>query len=144
MKYTLSQAAAATGKNKATIQRAIKSGKISAKKNPSGAYEIDPSELYRVFPAMEQRVAQHTNATARNGVQRGENSHEDSALRRIAELEKELAVAEERKSGIEGQMHHLSETVDDLRKRLDQSENRVTALLSAPPAKRKRFPWWRT
>jgi len=27
-------------------------------------------------------------------------------------------------------MHHLSETVDDLRKRLDQSEGRVTALLS--------------
>jgi len=32
MKYTLSEAASATGKNKATIQRAIKSGKISAPK----------------------------------------------------------------------------------------------------------------
>jgi len=51
-------------------------------------------------------------------------------LQRIAELEKELAVAEERKNGLEGQMNHLSETVDDLRKRLDQSESRVTALLS--------------
>ena len=38
--------------------------------------------------------------------------------------------SEERKRGIEGQMHQLSETVDDLRKRLDQSEGRVTALLS--------------
>jgi len=55
---------------------------------------------------------------------------ETKALHRVAELEKELAVAEERKSGLEGQMHHLSETVDDLRKRLDQSEGRVTALLS--------------
>lgn len=142
MKYTLSQAATATGKNKATIQRAIKSGKISAKKNSSGAYEIDPSELHRVFPATEKRVAQHTNATMRNGAQRDENPYEDSALQRIAELEKELAVTEERKNGIEGQMHHLSETVDDLRKRLDQSESRVTALLSAPP-RRSWLPWRR-
>ena len=48
----------------------------------------------------------------RNGTQPGINSSENSALRRVAELEKELAVAEERKNGIEGQMHHLSETVD--------------------------------
>lgn len=142
MKYTLSQAATATGKNKATIQRAIKSGKISAAKNSSGAYEIDPSELHRIFPATAQRAAQHENATMRNAAKHDGNLSENSALRRVAELEKELAVAEERKNGIEGQMHHLSETVDDLRKRLDQSEGRVTALLSAPP-KRSWLPWRR-
>jgi septal ring factor EnvC (AmiA/AmiB activator) len=130
MKYTLSQAATATGKNKATVQRAIKSGKISASKNSSGAYEIDPSELHRVFPPATQLVAQHPNATIRNKMQQGGKGLENSELQRIAELEKELAVSEERKRGIEGQMHHLSETVDDLRKRLDQSEGRVTALLS--------------
>ena len=59
-----------------------------------------------------------------------EKSPDNSALQRIAELEKELAVAEERKNGLEDQLHHLSDTVDDLRKRLDQSEGRVTALLS--------------
>jgi septal ring factor EnvC (AmiA/AmiB activator) len=126
MKYTLSQAAAATGKNKATVQRAIKGGKISASKNLSGTYEIDPSELHRVFPP----ATQHQNATERNNAQRREKDLGNSELQRIAELEKDLAVAEERKHGIEGQMHHLSETVDDLRKRLDQSEGRVTALLS--------------
>ena len=130
MKYTLSQAAEATGKNKATIQRAIKSGKISAPKNSSGAYEIDPAELHRVFDATAQRVAQHPNATTRNTNVTGRNSPDNNALQRIAELEKELAVAEERKNGLEGQLHHLSETVDDLRNRLDQSEGRVTALLS--------------
>lgn len=31
---------------------------------------------------------------------------------------------------IYAQLHHLSDTVDDLRKRLDQSEGRVTAQLS--------------
>ena len=130
MKYTLSQAAEATGKNKATIQRAIKSGKISAPKNSSGAYEIDPAELHRVFRATTQSVAQHPNATTRNTDVTSGSSSNNSALLRIAELEKELAVIEERKNGLEGQLHHLTETVDDLRKRLDQSEGRVTALLS--------------
>ena len=130
MKYTLSQAAQATGKNKATIQRAIKSGKITASKNTSGAYEIDPAELHRVFDATTQHVAQRPNVTTRNANVTTENPPDNNALQRITELEKELAIAEERKNGIEGQMHHLSETVDDLRKRLDQSEGRVTALLS--------------
>lgn len=130
MKYSLSQAAEATGKNKATIQRAIKSGKISALKNSSGAYEIDPSELHRVFDATPKRTAQKQNATARNTSATDEKLPDNSQLQRIAELEKELAVAEERKTGLEGQLHHLSETVDDLRRRLDQSEGRVTALIS--------------
>ena len=142
MKYTLSQAAEATGKNKATIQRAIKSGKMSAPKNSSGAYEIDPAELHRVFDATPQRVAQHPLATTRNTSATSENLPDSSALQRIAELEKELAVAEERKNGLEGQLHHLTETVDDLRKRLDQSENRVSALLTAPPRK-SWLPWKR-
>jgi len=130
MKYTLSQAAEATGKNKATIQRAIKSGKITALKNVSGAYEIDPAELHRVFDATTQRVAKHSNATTHNTNVTAKSQPDSNTLQRIAELEKELAITEERKNGLEGQMHHLSETVDDLRKRLDQSEGRVTALLS--------------
>ena len=130
MKYTLSDAAAATGKNKATIQRAIKSGKISASKGPSGSYEIDPSELHRVFPIATQRAAQHNNATMRNGAQQEENTSDYNALQRIANLEKELAVMTERKSGLEEQKQHLTETVEDLRKRLDSSEGRIMALLS--------------
>lgn len=77
-----------------------------------------------------QRVVQHPNATTRNTHVTAKNTSDNSALQCIAELEKELAVAEERKNGLEDQMHHLSETVDDLRKRLDQSEGRVTVLLS--------------
>ena len=142
MKYTLSQAAKATGKNKTTIQRAIKRGEISAPKNSSGAYEIDPAELHRVFEITAQRVAQHTNATIRNTSETNENPPDNSVLLRIAELEIELAVAEERKHGLEGQLYHLTETIGDLRKRLDQSENRITALLSAP-TRRSWLPWKR-
>jgi hypothetical protein len=50
MVYTLGEAAKATGKSKATISKAIKSGRISAKKGDTGAFAIDPSELHRVYP----------------------------------------------------------------------------------------------
>lgn len=49
MKHTLGTAAIATGKSKTTIHRAIKSGKLSAFRREDGTFEIDPSELHRVF-----------------------------------------------------------------------------------------------
>ena len=62
MKYTLKQAADASGKDKSTIQRAIKNGRISANINDLGNYEIDPSELHRVF---EPVAAQHGESIAK-------------------------------------------------------------------------------
>src|SRR3954466_12386355 len=46
---TLGQAARLTGLGKTTITRAIKAGKISATRREDGSYEIDPSELSRVY-----------------------------------------------------------------------------------------------
>lgn len=65
MKYTAGQAAKAVGISKATITRALKVGKISGVKDDSGAWVIDPSELYRVFPPVadeppETSVMQHS------------------------------------------------------------------------------------
>lgn len=126
MKYTLSQAATATGKNKATIQRAIKSGKISATKNSSGAYDIDPSELHRIFPATAQRVAQHDIS---NDTQRPDK-HDETLHFKLELLEAER----------ERERDQMQSTIDDLRKRLDRSEDRVAALLPAP-VKRSWLPW---
>ena len=123
MKYTLSQAAEATGKNKTTIQRAIKNGRISASKNDTGAYQIDPSELHRVFPIAT------TQQTESNESQQEATPKETSNLERIVDLEKEVAVLQERNAGLVEQKEQLSETVSDLRKRLDSADGRITALL---------------
>ena len=48
--HTLGMAAKATGLNKSTVLRAIKSGKVSAAKNEHGEWQIDPAELHRVYP----------------------------------------------------------------------------------------------
>lgn len=143
MKYSLSEAAKATGKNKTTIQRAVKSGKISAAKGDSGSYEIDPSELHRVFPpAVAQRDVQHMQS---NNTQQGKFAFSNSNLARVLELEKELAVAHERANGLEAQKDQMADTISDLRKRLDSSESRVTALLADDrPKHRSWWPWQRS
>lgn len=46
---SLREAAKETGKSKSTIQRAITKGRMSATRNDSNEYEIDPAELFRVF-----------------------------------------------------------------------------------------------
>ena len=48
MSYSLAAAAAATGLNKTSILRAIKSGKISGIKDALGRWWIEPAELHRV------------------------------------------------------------------------------------------------
>jgi excisionase family DNA binding protein len=69
MSLTLAEAAEATGLNRSTILRAVKSGKISGSKS-NGTWHIEPAELFRVFePAQakpeEPQLAQiqaHTDA----------------------------------------------------------------------------------
>ncbi len=134
MKYSLSEAAKATGKNKTTIQRAIKNGKISAAKGDGGSYEIDPAELHRVFPpTAAQRDAQHPQS---NDTQQGKFTPDSNLLARVLELEKDLAVACERANGLEAQKVQMADTINDLRKRLDSSESRMTALLADNRPKR--------
>jgi len=48
--YTLGTAAKAAGRTKSAIFKAIQKGRISAKKDDLGRYQIDPAELHRVYP----------------------------------------------------------------------------------------------
>lgn len=50
MAYTLAEAARVTGKSRATLSSAIKSGRIAAVKDAAGTLHIDPAELHRVYP----------------------------------------------------------------------------------------------
>lgn len=122
MKYTLGTAAKATGKAKSTILRSIKSGTISARKTHDGSYEIEPAELHRVFDPI---IAQQVSST--EGSLRDE--HPATLRLRLETLEAER----------ERERHQMQATIDDLRARLDRSEDRVTALLAAPASRRS---WW--
>ena len=49
MLLTLGQAAKLAGKGKTTLTRAIQAGRLSATRREDGSYQIDPSELCRVY-----------------------------------------------------------------------------------------------
>ncbi len=51
---TFGQAAKMTGKSKPTISKAVKDGRISGKKGKDGVFQIEVSELLRVYPAKSE------------------------------------------------------------------------------------------
>src|SRR3954451_20637242 len=62
---SLREAAEQTGVSKSTVFRAIRAGKLSAGRDEGGNFEIDPAELFRVFPP--KSVATSDDRTDRNG-----------------------------------------------------------------------------
>jgi hypothetical protein len=50
MPFTLAEAAQATGVNRSTVLRAIKSDRINGTRDLFGAWSVEPVELHRVFP----------------------------------------------------------------------------------------------
>jgi hypothetical protein len=139
VKYTLGEAAKATGKAKSTILRAIKNGTVSASKGPKGSYQIDPAELHRVFePNGAQNVLRNITQPP---VEQLKHDGGTADLR-LEHVREEL---NREKHERERERDQMQATIDDLRARLDRSEDRVTALLVAPePKRRSWWPWRRS
>ena len=94
MVYTLGEAANAVGKSKATISKAIKTGRISAQKQKNGSYQIDPAELHRVYPPVSSTVESERLETPSETAEKLRESIElelklQAAEKRIAELEED-------------------------------------------------------
>lgn len=125
MEFSLSAAAKAAGKGKSTIHNAIKSGRLSARREEDGTYKIDASELARVFT-----LNVPMNSQLDDPEPLPEPHREGSAVLqvKVAMLQDQLVRERE-----------LSrDTIDDLRKRLDRAEERVHALTYQPPQERPR------
>lgn len=114
MAYTLGEAAKATGKSKATISKAIKSGRISAHKDETGTFHIDPSELHRVYPPTVSSEHKETQTNT------PEKYDSDGVIR---ELQARLEAAHERLSDKDG-------VISDLREDRDKWRQQATALLA--------------
>jgi hypothetical protein len=100
MTYSLKQAGEATGKAKSSILRAIQIGKISATKDANGEWQIDPSELHRVYkpvavnaPVQTQQAQRETQLYERLLADRDQQLAEKD--RQLAILAEQLAAANE-------------------------------------------------
>lgn len=123
MQYSANQAAEATGKNVATITRAIKSGKLSATKDTSGAWQIDGAELSRVYPLRSQSLQAPAMQTYANPTQM-DNSTESNALR------EELAALRERDKLKDTLLENYVSQIADLKEDRDKWRQQATGLLA--------------
>ena len=118
MKYTIGQAAKATGRSKSLISKSIKDGKISATRagtTPTSPMEIDASELFRVYSPVntKKNEQEHTKKTLETP--RGSSE--------IIELRVKLNAAQER--------------IEDLKEDRDQWRLQANRLLASPATQAK-------
>ena len=124
--YTLGEAARAVGKAKSTISRDVKSGKISAARNPDGSVSIDPAELHRVYPA--------TPGTGSGNGQSNDSQPLDKSAATV--WEREIALLRER-------LVDKDDVIEDLRRRLDAEAEERRKLTMVLTDRRPRKRWWR-
>jgi hypothetical protein len=139
MHYTLGTAAKATGKSKPTIQRAIKSGKISAEKDANGDWKIEPVELHRIFqPVTVNDVTE--NADVSNNTLRNVALQErlEAALQRITDKEEQVRLQANQIEDLQKDRDHWRQQatylIDDKRKVEQEKAQEATI----PPTKK----WW--
>ena len=120
MSYTLGEAAIACGKSKSTLSKAIKAGKISAFKNDHGAFEIEPSELFRLYPPTPPPIEQNTIETVEY-----EQNATPKNTSNIEVLQAKLDMANER-------IEELKQDKDKLEIDKEQWRQQATNLLTAP------------
>lgn len=115
---SLSQAAKLTGRSKSTINRAIKTGKISATRHEDGSYSIDPGELSRAFKLEPQEGSERSD-TAPDGTR---------LLERIEALE--------------AMLNREREIAADLKEDRDRWRQQATALLTDQRPTSSALRWW--
>ena len=141
MQYTAGQAAQATGKNIATITRAIKSGKISAQKDASGAWRIEASELHRAFPL-------NTQDLRKPQMQSDASLLQEQCKSQTAALEQELAAMHERVAAQSELLEERANQISDLKEDRDRWRQQAANLLSSsvlkpiPERKIRALRWW--
>lgn len=114
---TLNSAAKAVNRAKATLLKAIKTGRLSAAKDDHGVWMIEPVELYRVYPVGSQPA--DTAQDSDPGQSQRLPGNDYLWRERLADLERERAM--------------MLNTIEDLRRRLDgetEERRRLMATLA--------------
>ncbi len=111
--FTLKQAVEQSKKAKTTLLDAIKSGRLSATKDENGRYQIDPSELFRVYPPTTD-TKQH----------RAILDHTDREILELKLKHSQELLELERKLNSERDLNN------EMARRLENIENKLTLLLT--------------
>lgn len=121
-KLSANRAAKEAGIAKKTLLEALTSKRMSADKNDKGHWQIDPAELFRVFPktsgAGGEKTVSHPPL---------KNSENNALSVEVATLREQLRSAETEKG-------YLNEKIEDLRERAERAEKKEDDLQRLLPA----------
>lgn len=140
MLLTLGQAAKEVGKSKATLSKYIKDGRLSYKDKTDKGYQIDPAELFRVFPA-DKHFRVYGEQSETHDKHHGNSLLEqklESAEERIADLKAQLRKAEEREERLQQQVEKITEMADRQTRLLEAKNEKPTE----KPAQRRKGLFW--
>jgi predicted site-specific integrase-resolvase len=118
MYLTLGEAAKETGKSKATLSKYIKQGRLSVVEKTEAGFQIDPAEIFRVFPKNKQLTGKNEQTPV--------NTYLNTEIRLLREM-----------------LDSKDDVINDLRERLNmESEERrkLTLLLSDVRSKAENQP----
>ena len=109
-----------------TLQKALKSGKISGVQDGQGTWTIDPSEMARIYHPRQDEVVkdggqEHENLSTKNTPLHGQV---EALKERLADAEKRVAIAE-------ALAEERGKHIEDLRR-----------MLPAPEGGQSRRRWW--
>jgi hypothetical protein len=116
MAYSLKEAAAAAGKGKPAILKAIQNGRISAQKNPNGEWQIEPVELHRVYPPVSGGTVSEIGSKEPEETAGKPNGN--SLLQQEVHFLREKLTDLERMT--EAERRQLSDRIDDLKGERDR------------------------
>jgi predicted dehydrogenase len=106
---TLGQAALETGMAKSAISRAIKSGRLSARKTENGSFEIDPAELFRVYPPASSRNSE----TQPQGERIATPGETNGLHREVAVLRELIEEIKGERDGLRGERDRLLRVIEE-------------------------------
>lgn len=124
---SISEAAKLVGRNRKTLYRAIKEGRLSATQNATGGRQVDIAELARVFGAFP--VACHSGATGTMPQDATPNATDATTY-----LKAKIAA-------LEAENTQLRERIEDKEKHIEDMRNTVRLLEHRPSKKWRWWPW---
>ena len=144
-KISISEAARLTGKNRTTLHRHIKSGKLSKFLDNDNAPLLDTSELMRVYPTFKapvavQEVAGVLQSNSKQQLATGDATAEIELLKlKLQHAEEKIAIEEGRRHESERREREAKEEVNRL---LNIVEKHTYLLAAAPEQESVKKSWW--
>lgn len=111
-----------------TLQKSLKSGKISGVQDGQGTWSIDPSEMARVY-----RPRQNSPATLGNDDQDKLSAKSTNLHGQVEAMKEQLADAEKRAAIAEALAEERGKHIEDLRRMLPAPQE--------TPPRRRWWPW---